>query len=77
MDTSGEEASAGGEGRTTAQMKQRATFVDWDFANVWDIAENQTYPFLRLHPVGDLNYNGRVDLLDLAVLAEHWLEGVE
>ena len=77
MDASGQETSAGGEGKTTAQMKQRATFVDWDFGNVWDIAENQTYPFLRRHPVADLNYDARVDLLDLAILAEHWLEGLE
>jgi hypothetical protein len=77
VQTSGLGSGEGGEGKTTAQMKQRATFADWDFANAWDIAENQTYPFLRLHPVGDLDYDGRVDLLDLAVLAEHWLERVE
>jgi hypothetical protein len=76
-ETSDRATSAGGTGKTTAQMKQRATFVDWDFANVWDIAENQTYPYIRRHSIGDFNYDCHVDLLDLAVLAEHWLEGLE
>ena len=26
------------------------------------------------YPVGDLNHDCRVDFLDLAILAEHWLE---
>jgi hypothetical protein len=28
-------------------LKQEATFENWDFVNVWDIVEGQTYPFLR------------------------------
>jgi hypothetical protein len=55
-------------------MKQRRIFADWDFVVVWDIAENQTYPFLRICPLGDMNYDCRVDLSDLAILADHWLE---
>jgi len=47
IETSGQSSSDGGEGKTTAEMKQQATFVDWDFVNVWDILENETYPFLR------------------------------
>ena len=77
MDTSGQETSVDGEGKTTAQMKQRATFVDWDFASVWDIAENQTYPFLRVYPAGDLNHDGLVNMLDFAIAASDWLEGTE
>lgn len=37
----------GGEGKTSAEMRQRATFTNWDFTRVWDIAEGQDYPFLR------------------------------
>jgi hypothetical protein len=37
--------SAGGTGKTTSQMKQAATFSLWDFAEVWRIAENSSYPF--------------------------------
>ena len=75
--TSGQATSAGGMPKTTAEMKHKMTFANWDFIEVWDVAENQTYPFLRWCPVGDLNYDYRTDLLDLAILAEHWLAGVE
>ncbi len=43
---SGQALSAGGEGRATAQMRQQATFVGWDFMAVWGIAENAGYPYL-------------------------------
>jgi hypothetical protein len=33
-------------GRTTAQMKDINTFVDWDFDNVWQM-EDDSYPYLR------------------------------
>lgn len=52
-ETSGEEASAGGTGRTTLQMKSESTFTDagWDFSEVWDLDEegeiNEGYPFIR------------------------------
>jgi hypothetical protein len=57
-ETTGQSASAGGAGaigKTTAQMKQMATFqpgggtgaTDWDFTSVWGIVEGQTYPYLR------------------------------
>ena len=44
--TSGMTTSAGGTGKTTAQMKQKDTFIDWDFTNIWGIIENNTYPYL-------------------------------
>ncbi|MHC4159973.1 MAG: hypothetical protein ACYSSO_12935 [Planctomycetota bacterium] len=47
IETSGKNTSKGGAGKTTAQMMQQATFVNWDFTEVWDIAENESYPFLR------------------------------
>lgn len=48
-DTSQQESSNGDEeGKTTEEMKQRDTFVDWDFDAVWDITENVTYPFFNL-----------------------------
>ena len=33
--------------KTTSQMKQKATYVGWDFETVWRIEEGQTYPTLR------------------------------
>ncbi|MCX5637952.1 MAG: hypothetical protein NTX52_09710, partial [Planctomycetota bacterium] len=70
-------ASVGGTGKTTAEMKTMSTFTEagWDFVEIWGIGENQTYPFLRTEPAGDSNHDKKVDLLDLAILASRWLEG--
>ncbi|MGI6484836.1 MAG: GLUG motif-containing protein [Tepidanaerobacteraceae bacterium] len=41
--------SAGGTGKTTDEMKQRVTYENWNFANIWGInsSDNDGYPFLR------------------------------
>jgi hypothetical protein len=54
--TSGQTTSAGGTGKTTAEMQTPSTFLDagWDFAgetangseDIWKIVEGQTYPLL-------------------------------
>ncbi len=55
--------SAGGIGRTTAQMQQKTTFTDWDFVSIWWLHQN--YPNLRAlvappvqvaHPITDMNH---------------------
>jgi hypothetical protein len=78
VETSGQTESCGGTGKMTAEMKTRSTFADagWDFIEIWGIGENQTYPYLRFAPAGDFNYDKKVDLFDLAILASHWLEGI-
>ena len=60
----------GGEGRTTLQMKQQATFSGWNFSEVWQ-TENEgarmSYPFLRdlywqeLQPVPGLAFHTSID----------------
>lgn len=40
-------SSYGGMGKTTAEMMQQATFANWDFVNVWDLPENESYPSLK------------------------------
>jgi len=57
-------------------MKTESTFTDanWDFIEIWDIGENQTYPFLRVYPAGDINHDDIVNFHDLAILADHWLQ---
>jgi hypothetical protein len=77
-DTSGQTTSVGGVGKTTAEMKTKSTFTEagWDFVEIWGIGENQTYPFLRTEPAGDSNHDKKIDLIDLAILASHWLEGM-
>ena len=64
-------------GKTTVEMMTESTFTDagWDFVEVWGIGEGQTYPFLRVYPAGDLNHDGIVNFMDVAILADHWLEG--
>lgn len=50
-ETSGQAASAGGTGKTTAQMKTLSTFTDagWDFATKWNMRteQNDGYPYPR------------------------------
>ena len=63
-ETSGQATSAGGTGKSTAQMKFVATFLgaDWDItavanpgtcnpAYIWNIVNGLTYPFLSWQPV--------------------------
>lgn len=59
----------------TEQMQTERTFTDagWDMVNIWDIGENQTYPFLRTHLPSDINKDGETNFYDFAILAEHWL----
>jgi len=77
VNTTSQNTSIGGKGKATTQMKTLSTFASagWNFVEVWGIGENQTYPFLRTEPAGDLNHDKKVDLVDLAILALHWLEG--
>jgi len=85
--TSGRGASAGGVGKTTAQMKTRSTFTGagalWDFlgesangaADIWTICEGTNYPrFLWQVPPADFLCPDGVGVPELAYLADHWLE---
>jgi len=49
IETSGMATSGGGTGKSTADMKRRATFesAGWNFDSVWKIREDRTYPTLR------------------------------
>ncbi len=42
--TTGKTYSGGGTGMSTEDMMQQATFAGWDFTNMWQITENETYP---------------------------------
>jgi hypothetical protein len=48
-ETSGTNVSAGGEGHTSAEMMQQATYTaqSWDFEALWGITENESYPYLQ------------------------------
>jgi len=47
METSGQSTSAGGTELTTSQMMTQASFIGWDFTNIWIIYEGYTYPLLK------------------------------
>ncbi|HUT31615.1 MAG TPA: GLUG motif-containing protein [Sedimentisphaerales bacterium] len=79
-ETSGVLIGYHGIGKTTSEMKMLSTFISagWDFLETWGIEDNQTYPFLKLtYPIGDLNYDHIVNMLDLAIQAGHWLDETE
>ena len=54
-ENSGQFTSAGGTGKTTAEMKTLSTFASegWDFIDIWQIDNGQTYPYFK--PVTDFN----------------------
>ncbi len=80
IETSGQSYSdGGGTPKTTAEMKRQSTFTEagWDFIEIWNIGENQTYPFLRIHSAGDINHDDIVNFYDFTILADHWLQSTE
>ena len=55
----------------------QSTFVNWDFENIWDIEEGESYPYLRLEsaPIscfGDLDGDGEVGINDFLILLANW-----
>ncbi|MHC4536970.1 MAG: GLUG motif-containing protein, partial [Planctomycetota bacterium] len=82
IDTSGQTTSAGGEGKTTIEMMQQATFTDWDFLgetvngteDIWRLCEDLvSYPRLSWEsPLGDFVCPDGVDFFDYSFFAGHW-----
>jgi len=86
--TSGISESEGGLDLPTFGMKSAYTYTQagWDFTNVWNMKDGQTYPYFRWqeaeecgdmahpYPVGDLDFDCVVNLLDWAIFCRHWLE---
>ena len=73
--TSGQPTSAGGTGKTTAQMQTESTFasVGWDFYSIWDICEAANYPVLLWQiPVGDFLCPDGVSFVDFSWFADYW-----
>ena len=75
--TSGRSTSAGGTGKTTAQMKTKRTFTTagWNFTTIWRMrCEGMNYPKLhwQVIPSADWVCPEGVDLADFSYLAERW-----
>jgi hypothetical protein len=67
-------ANGAGTPLTDMQMKQQASFVGWDFNDVWHICEVVNYPKLKWQILpGDIVCPDGVDFYDLAELCEQWL----
>lgn len=47
IQATGQRDSAGGEGKTSKEMRSRGAFRCWNFESVWKIGEDPGYPFLR------------------------------
>ena len=62
LDTTDRETSfRGGEGKSTADMMKKETYVDWDFNNVWEISKGESYPRhrnLRPNAMENVNLTG-------------------
>lgn len=53
-------ASDNGSGLSSEKMVYRKSFTGWDFDNVWDVRNGQTYPFLRWQrEAADFNIPGQ------------------
>jgi hypothetical protein len=76
VNTSGKSISAGGTGKTTAQMQILSTFTDagWDFNDIWRICENLSYPRLRWSlPAADFVCPNGVNFIDYSFFANRWM----
>ena len=49
METSEMPSSVAGQGLSTTQMLRQSSYVDWDFNNIWTIAEGQSYPQFQIN----------------------------
>ncbi len=84
LNASGQATSDGGEGRTTDEMVLQDTFDQYDFSRVWNIDENQSYPYLQnntqdplppLPPGQIVLLNPENDAEEISILPEfHWQE---
>ena len=75
IQSTGQSSSSGGSGRTTAQMKQSATFQPaWDFDSLWMISEGIDYPVLQStnELFGDITQDGQVNGADLTIVLALW-----
>jgi hypothetical protein len=83
IETSGLTTSAGGTGKTTAEMQTENTFTDagWDFVDesvngiedIWSICEGTNYPRLAWQiPAGDFVCPDGITIEDFLFFIEHW-----
>jgi hypothetical protein len=59
--TSGQNTSVGGEGKTSEEMADSATFAGWDFDTTWNIKDGANYPQLQEAPICTLTYRAGIN----------------
>jgi len=77
LNTSSQATSAGGIGKTTAEMQTESTFTDagWDFNDVWAICEGTNYPrHIWSIPAADFLCPDGVNFIDYSFFADWWLD---
>ncbi len=59
---------------THTQMKQQASFVSWDFNDIWAICEGMNHPRLQWQiPTADWLCPDGVDFADYSFFSNHWM----
>lgn len=85
IESTGQNESSGGEGKTTAELFEETTFEAWNFDTVWCIEEGEsypdfscrlTYPPTLINSRSDINGDNKVDCDDLMILLEEWGRGI-
>ncbi len=56
--TTSQITSSGGNGLTTAEMKQSTNFMNWDFTATWSISEGASFPYLGMYTTSPLPGTG-------------------
>ena len=74
--TSKQTTSAGGTGKTTAQMQQQSTYVGWDFVNTWRIVEGSSYPMLRALTQGKITVSAPARDIEKVYDKNAWTGGM-
>jgi hypothetical protein len=62
IEVSGQDDTDQGDPKTTAELMQDATFVDWDFTATWGITTGSTYPALVMLNNAPVAFNDTLDV---------------
>lgn len=73
VETSGTTLSAGGEGKSTSDMKLVSTYQNWDFSTLWKITEGETYPsFFKANFIADVLSGSTPLTVSFTDISEGW-----
>ncbi|MBV5329459.1 MAG: filamentous hemagglutinin N-terminal domain-containing protein [Chlorobium sp.] len=72
-ETTHQATSAGGTGKTTAEMMQTMTFTGWDFDDTWWLSAGDTRPFLRSEYSTSISNAHQLQLMALDLDADYTL----